>query len=196
MRPAPSIRASAAGLALAVALLAGAAAAEAPRGWEVVPAASEVAFDFVLDGKPRRGRFTRVSGDGRFDPEAPQAAELTIRIASASIDLGNGLFSAFAQSAEWFDAKNHPEVVFRLARLEPIGDGRFAALGDLSIKGRTRPARGELALEIGAGRARATGRLEVDRVDYLLGVGPSALVVDIDREVAVAFDLAARPAGR
>ena len=181
--------------ALALALPAASAAEPGPR-WEVVPDASLVAFDFVLDGRARSGAFARVTGEGRFDPDAPEEADLTIRIEASSIDLGNGLFSAFAQSAEWFDAKAHPEVVFRLASLEPIGGGRFAALGDLSIKGRTRPAEGELALEIGAARARATGRLNVDRVDYLLGVGPSALVVDIDREVSVSFDLAARPAGR
>ncbi len=190
-----ALRATGIALCLALALPAG-ASAELGSSWAVLPDASSVRFDFVLDGKPRSGRFVRVEGEGRFDPERLLEAELTIRISAASIDLGNALFSAFAQSAEWFDARTHPEVVFRLTRLEPLGPGLYAALGDLSIRGRTRPARGELALEIEGGQARAVGRLDVDRLDYLLGVGPSALVVDIDRQVTVAFDLAAKPAGR
>ena len=128
-----------------------------------------------------------------FDPDAPGEAALELRIESASIDLDDALASAFATSAEWFDSVNHPLVVYRLLKLTPESGDDYHATGTLTIRGRTRPIETTIALEIGDGEAHAAGSLRLDRTDYWLGVGPSALFVDIGREVAVRFDLIARP---
>lgn len=170
------------------------ARAEAPdptADWTVVPEASAIGFGYSLNGKAAEGRFTGVAGGGRFDPDDPASAVLEIRIAADSIDLGNPLFSAFATSAEWFDARNHPEMRYRLSRLEPVEGDLYRAHGDVSIRGRTTPLVSEIRLETGADEARASGVLTLDRTDYLLGVGPSSLIVDVGREVTVSFELTA-----
>jgi polyisoprenoid-binding protein YceI len=162
--------------------------------WAVAPDASTIAFTFVLNGAPGQGAFRRMSGEGRFDADDPAATRFELRIPTDGLDLGNPLYSAFAQSADWFDTATHPEVVYRLAHLTPLPDGRWEALGDISAKGRLVVLRTPIALEIGSGTARARGELVFDRRAVGVGVGPSALFVSLDPDVTVTFDLVARAA--
>lgn len=182
-----------AALAALVLPLAGAPGAAAAGAWEVVSGQSIVTFDYVLNGEPRSGRFTRFEGGGVLDPDTPSAARFELRIEAASIDLGNALFSAFATSAEWFDARNHPVIRFGLGRLRPLGGDRYEATGDLAIRGRSLPVTAVLTLGLGAAEGRAEVRASVGRADYGIGLGPSALVVDVGREVSVRVGLVARP---
>ena len=125
------------------------------------------------------------------DRDAPGDATLELRIESRSIDLDDTMASAFATSAEWFDSANHPQVIYRLLKLTPEGGDSYHAIGELTIRGRTRPIETTIVLDIGADEAHASGSLVLDRKDYWLGIGPSALFVDIGREVAVRFKLTA-----
>jgi polyisoprenoid-binding protein YceI len=177
---------------VAAALLMAPAAAVA-ASWTIVPADSRIAFDYMRAGKPAEGRFTRFAGNGTFDPAAPEDATLELRIESASIDLYDTTASAFATSAEWFDSANFPQVTYRLLHLSPEGGDRYRAEGELTIRGKTRMIATTIVLDIDDAAARAVGSLQLDRTDYWLGVGPISLFVDIGREIAVRFDLVARP---
>ena len=124
-----------------------------------------------------------------------------LRIDSASFDLNDTLASAFATSAEWFDSVNHPQIVYRLMKLTPKSGNSYHAVGELMIRGRTRPIESTIILDFAASdgsgaasvEAHASGSLVMDRKDYRLGVGPMALFVDIGREVTVRFELTAHP---
>jgi polyisoprenoid-binding protein YceI len=183
------------GALLAVLSLTGAPAAIPAAGleWTVVPEQSQVLFDYRRNNQPAVGNFAVFEGEGVFDRDAPGDATLELRIDSASIDLDDSLASAFATSAEWFDSANHPMVVYRLLELTPESGNNYHARGELTIRGRTRPIETTITLEIGGDEAHASGSLRLNRKDYWLGVGPSALFVDIGGEVAVRFDLTARP---
>jgi polyisoprenoid-binding protein YceI len=161
--------------------------------WTIAPDESRIVFEYVRNGQAEDGTFGTFAGTGTFHPEAPGEATFEIEIASDSIDLGDAKASAFATSAEWFDARNHPEVVYRLRKLTPLGDDRYRAEGDLTIRGRTRPVATTITLDINGEDAHATGTLSIERKDYMLGVGPLSLFVDIGPEVAVRFDLTAHP---
>ena len=159
--------------------------------WAVQPAASGVQFEYTSDGIPKTGIFARFEGIGSFDPADPAGAELLLKIDTSSIDLYDDLASGFAQSAEWFDSKNHPDVVYTLLSLELIEGTRYRAKGQLVIRGEERPITSEIDLAIEEDAAAAEGELRIVRGDYLLGVGPSAIFVDIGPEVIVSFDLQA-----
>jgi len=161
--------------------------------WTVAPGQSQVLFEYTRNDQPAEGRFTRFAGGGVFDSGAPGEATLELRIESKSIDLDDTMSSAFATSAEWFDAANHPLIVYRLLSLTPEGGDSYRAAGELTIRGRTRPIETTITLAIGTGEAHASGILTLDRKDYWLGIGPSALFVNIGREVAVRFELTAHP---
>ena len=160
--------------------------------WQVDAGTSTVDFDYSRDGKPATGIFAAFSGQGNFDPDAPETAELTVQIDSKSIDLRDDLASAFATSAEWFDSKQHRYITYRLTGLKRRPDGRFDAKGTLSLRGETKQVASVISLDVDGGQATASGSLRIDRRDYLLGVGPSAIFVEIGPEVAVRFDLRAR----
>jgi len=176
--------------AVALALWAGVAVAGT---WTVVPERSEISFEYRLDGTPREGRFRRFSGGGRFAEEETGTAELSIRIESDSIDLGNRLVSAYATSAEWFDSRNHPAVTYRLTELTRTGPDAYEATGEITLLGRSETLSTPLRLSIENGQAHARGRLEIDRRSFGLGVGLSDLIVDVGPLVAVRFDLVADP---
>ena len=160
--------------------------------WRVDSARSKIAFEYLRDGAPARGVFTEFSGEGSFDPTAPGTAELDLWIESRSIDLYDALASAFATSAEWFDSKNHPQVHYKLVRLTPLGSDEFEAYGVLTLRGQSKYLTSRLKLLINESVALAQGAIEINRADYLLGVGPSAAFVDIGPEVTVSFDLVAQ----
>jgi len=161
--------------------------------WTVVPEQSRVLFEYRRNDQPAVGHFAGFAGEGVFDRDAPGDATLELRIESASIDLDDTMASAFVTSAEWFDSVNYPLVVYRLLELTPVGGNRYHATGELMIRGRTRPIDTTITLEISNDEAHAAGSLRLDRTDYWLGIGPSALFVEIGHEVAVRFDLTARP---
>lgn len=169
-------------------------AAPAPA-WAVRPERSEVRFAYSLDGRAAEGRFAAFAGAGAFDRSAPEAARFELRIESASIDLGSRLVSLYATSSEWFDARNHPAVVYRLTGLTPLGGTRYAAAGEIRVKGRAAETVSEIALEIGEGRARAAGALALSRSAFGLGTELSDLFVEIGDAVTVRFDLVATRAG-
>ena len=183
-------------LAVSVVLAFGltAASAEEATEWRVDREESRIVFEYLADGEPTEGVFTKFSGTGTFDPAAPSAATLELRIESASIDLSDSRANAFATSAEWFDSANHPHIVYRLLDLAPLKDDHYRAEGELTIKGRTRPVATTIELVIEDSEARASGTLRINRKDYWLGVGPISLFVEIGAEVAVRFELVAHPA--
>ena len=162
--------------------------------WVVDPASSQIVFEYQKDGAPAEGIFAEFSGSGAMDRADPGAATLELTIETTSIDLYDGMASAFATSAEWFDSKNHPQVIYRLHTLKEIEAPVYEASGTLTIRGKSQPITTEIRLEIGEAEATAKGTLTIVRGDYLLGVGPSAAFVEIGPNVAVRFDLTARQA--
>lgn len=194
MRPSQASGFLAASLALAAVLMAGSLpAAAAPRAWTVMPEQSSVSFLYTESGVDREGQFESFEGSGQLDDAAPESATLEVKVTSRSISLGSTLVDAFATSAEWFDSANHPLIVYRLTGLEHLFGDRFLSSGTLSIRGVEHDVVAPVMLDIGAETAHATGEVRLDRRDYGLGVGPSAAFVEIGRDVAVRFDLTARP---
>jgi len=159
----------------------------------VLPEQSSLGFAYHRQDAWHEGRFTRFSGEGRLDPDAPDQASLELRIETDSIDLGNALANGLATSAEWFDSANYPVAVFRLTRLVPEaeGDDRYRAEGELTIRGKTLSVETTLTIRFDADHAHASGTIRLDRTRYGVGVGPISLIVAIGDEVAVDIDLVA-----
>lgn len=179
-------------IAAALVLLALAPVSAWASAWTTDPVASAITFRYILNGEAREGVFHKFQASGAFDQDAPEAADLDLRVQTRSIDLNNTLASAYATSAEWFDSKNHPDVQFRLAKLTHLGGSRYLAEGPLTIRGAMKPTSLELTLTFENGVARARGTLTIARRDFWLGYGPSMAVVDVGPDVAVDFDLSAR----
>ncbi|MCB1008827.1 MAG: YceI family protein [Acidobacteria bacterium] len=119
-----------------------------------------------------RGQFGRWTGalavpDGDFSK-----ATVEVAIDAASIETGVADRDAHLRSADFFDVERFPEITFRSRRVEPIAEGRFALVGDLTLRGTTR----EVSLEVesagqtrdpwGNVRAGFAGKTAVDRKEF------------------------------
>lgn len=180
-------------LAFAGALLSAAPAAAAAAEWRVQEEASTIEFDYVINGAPSVGTFPRFEGAGSFDPASPEASSLRLVIDTGALDLGWLVASLFARGAGWFDAEAHPAAVFQLDRVTILPDGTWTAEGALEMRGISRPLVATLTLDLRDGRARAVGETTIDRTEYGIGRGPTAVLVEVSEAIRVRFDLVAAP---
>jgi polyisoprenoid-binding protein YceI len=88
-------------------------------------------------------RFTEVDGTLDLDPASPAGASLVATVDPRSItthypfdDLD---FDAYLAGPEWLDADAHPAITFRSRAVEPTGERTARIIGDLTLKGVTRP---------------------------------------------------------
>ena len=128
-------------LLLSVPLLLGslAAAAQSAR-WEVDQAHSSVLF-FVphFDLARSVGRFSQIEGEFRIDPRDPANSQAEVRVAVASLDMGDARFTETLLGGDWFDAQAHPYLHFRSGEVEVLSDGQWQLEGELRIRERSAP---------------------------------------------------------
>lgn len=182
-----------------VALLIGAAClttgmswADAER-WVVVPDQSTITLRVGTPVGQRTGRFTRWTGDIRFDPEAPETAQVDIDVEAASLRMDDARLTATAVGGGFLDSGRYPRVIVRLTGLEPAGGSSFTARANITMKGVTRPVVFPVTLRSTPGAAQMTGGFSVDRAAFGIGTrGPWNGL--IGRQVRVDVSLATRSA--
>ncbi len=118
-----------------------AAAATPPAGaWAIDADRSLVGFTVTKLGHADvDGRFTRFSGDIRYDPARPENSSIRWNVRVASVKTDEPGRDQSLQGKEYFDAARHPDLRFRSDRVRALDGGRLEVLGRITIKGRTRP---------------------------------------------------------
>ena len=86
-----------------------------------------------------RGGFAGATGVIDFDPARPEAGGIDLRIPAKSVNTGDEKRDGHLRSADFLDADNHPEIVFRSTKVTPTGKDRFTVDGDLTIRDTTKP---------------------------------------------------------
>jgi polyisoprenoid-binding protein YceI len=85
-----------------------------------------------------RGSFGLRSGTVEFDQRDPLASRVEVVIDAASVNTGDGKRDGHLRSADFLDAAEHPDIVFRSTGITAAGDG-YRIAGDLAIRGQSRP---------------------------------------------------------
>jgi polyisoprenoid-binding protein YceI len=150
-----------------------------------------------------RGRFTSFSGAVVIDPMHLDATRITVDIDASSVDSAMELRDSRLRGEEFFDVDHHPQITFASHGATPLGAGRYAVPGNLTIRGITQPVR--LSVDL-LGRApdmmgnprlgfKATARIQRARWNMtwnapVLG-GGVALADDVDLDL----DISLVPAG-
>lgn len=161
--------------------------AELPSGeWTLDPAHARVTWQVRHLGLSwYTARFDTAQGSLSFDPAAPEDAQLTAIIDATSISTGDRDFDETLQGSGWFDAANHPEIVFRSTRIEATGETTGRIHGTLTLKGVEAPA--VLETEFYGGTfnplegAQALGfgaDLTIDRTQFGVGRLPGNFIGD------------------
>ena len=112
----------------------------AADAWQLVKGYGEVRFSWDNMGLSRQSaRFTDVEAELAFSPTEPQAATVTARIRSASLQTGTRAFDDLLRRAEFFNVSSHPYITFRSSRVEATGAKSGVVAGELTLMGVTRP---------------------------------------------------------
>ena len=139
--------------------------------WDIDSAHSTVGFSVrhMMVSKVR-GYFREFSGELVTAEDAAQSS-VTATIDLASIDTRQEQRDAHIRSADFFDVGNHTEMTFRSTEVRTDG-ADWHVLGDLTIKGITKPVTLELELNgfgpdaYGGTRAGFSAKTEISRKAY------------------------------
>ncbi|MFZ5671211.1 MAG: YceI family protein [Pseudomonadota bacterium] len=180
-------------LALAAAMAAPAWAAPAPA-WTVDKAASRVTFSSSFDGGAFTGRFQRWDAAIRFDPANLAGSSVTASFDTASAVTGDATRDEALPEADWFAAARFPKATFKATAFRALGGGRYQAIGDLTIRGVTKPLTLPFSLAITGDTARMTASIGLNRLAFGVGQGDWKTTETVPATVTVNIDLTARRA--
>ena len=82
--------------------------------------------------------FKNIQGTLFFDPANPRAASVEVTIDANGIWSGEPDRDAHLRSADFLDAENHPQIVFKGNQVELSGENDANLIGELTMRGVTR----------------------------------------------------------
>ena len=138
------------------------------NSWVVDHEKSSLDIEVIQNNNPVKGNFARWQADIIFDPDTLDEASVEVRIETASLTLGG--VTKDALSGNFLNVLEFPQAVFTSNKFSKISDGNYQAEGELTIAGITKPLILPFALTIENGRAFMKAEVELQRLDYNLGL--------------------------
>ena len=160
---------------------------------------SRVGFVATQSGAPVEGVFEAFTAEIAFDPDNLAASRVAVVIDVASVNSESKDRDDTIRSAALFDVAQWPEARFAAEGFTALGGDRFEAAGELTMRDATLPVVLPFTLtiteEAGVQRARASGELEVSRIDYGIGQGLWADTSVVGEAVVIRIDITASRSG-
>ena len=189
------------------ALLIGAAQAE-PVSYEMDPDHTIVQFTWNHNRLSNMsGRFMKYDGEFNLDFKRPSKSHVAFTIDAESIWTGVDALNNDMKSSRLFDVDEHPEIKFTSTKARKTGLERGQLVGELTIKGITKPV--TLFIDVnyqgphifadsvekykGAQMAGLTLNARVNRSDFDLGMALPWIADEI--EIRIETELVAYPEG-
>jgi len=182
-----------ASLALCVLAAAAPAMAAAPA-WTVDKAASKLSFRGAMNATAFDGVFRRWDAQINFDPKDLAGSRAVVTIDAASAFTGDETRDESLPTADWFSTKAYPKATFVSRQFKDLGGGRYQALGDLTLRGVTKPILLPFTLAITGDQARMNASIVLDRTVFGVGQGQWKAGDTVATRVTVNISLLARKA--
>jgi len=136
--------------------------------WELERAASNVTMYTTKQGAWFNGVFEQFSASIEFDLDAPADGHIVGIVETGTIATGDPQNDDYVMA--YLDSMQFPEGRFESTSIETTADG-YRAVGELTLKGETRPAALDFVFAEDDGTPTATGasfsgRMVVDRFDF------------------------------
>jgi polyisoprenoid-binding protein YceI len=148
---------------------------------------STLVATFRQENVPVDAPFRKFSGSIVYDAAKPAAANASLDIDMASLDLGDAGTSAEVRKKTWFDSAAFPTASFRSTAIKPGAAGHFDATGTLTIKGRALTVTLPIAVQSAAGQSTFTGSYVLSRKSF--GIGDPQWDDVLDDKVTVRFTI-------
>lgn len=179
-------------LRLAVLLVAGVFAAPAYAGNYVQAPGSTLTFATKYQGEVFAGRLPGFAARLSFDPARLAGSRLDVTVPLAGANTGDGERDSTLKDADFFSVAKFPQARFVSTTFRSLGGGRYAADGQLTLRGVSKPV--TLAFTWTPGPSPVlTGQATVKRLDFGVGGGDWADTSLIPDEVAVSTRVVLRP---
>ena len=117
------------------------------------------------------GLFKIWTGDLVFDPAHPEAASVTARIQTNSVDTGNERRDGDIRSGNYLAVDSFPEMMFVSRQVQKVDETHLRITGDLTLRGQTHPVTldaemiGTMTGQRGK-RIAFTATTTINRMDY------------------------------
>ncbi len=96
------------------------------------------------------GRFNDFDASLSYDPDDPSAAEVSVIVQTASIDVNFPDFENDLRGGSWFNTEQFPEAIFESTSVTLDDAGQGTISGDFTLLGVTRPVTFEVIFNGGA----------------------------------------------
>ena len=159
----------------------------------VQAAGSTLTFATKYQGEVFTGRFPSFVTHLRFDPASLATSKLDVGIALSGAATGDKDRDESLRGGDFFDVARYPQARFVATKFRALGANRYAADGQLTLRGATKPVTLTFTWTPGA-KPVLVGQATVKRLDFGVGGGDWADTGLIPNEVAIAtrvvFDVA------
>lgn len=137
-------------------------------------AGSAVKFSIKNFGAKTPGSFTGLAGKIIFDAKDLKNSMFNVTVNANSINTDNTSRDNHLRKAEYFDVATHPLITIVSTKIsESTTAGRYFFVGNLTIKGITKPIQFGFAATPSSGGYFFKGEFEINRRDF--GVGGSSI---------------------
>jgi polyisoprenoid-binding protein YceI len=131
---------------------------------------SKVHFVIKNFGVKTGGDFTGLKGSIIFNPTSLAASQFNVSISSSSIDTDNGTRDKHLKKSDYFNVDKFPEITIVSTKVsESTNAGRYYFIGNLTIKGVTKPIQFGFSATPNSTGYLFTGEFEINRRDFDVG---------------------------
>jgi len=159
--------------------------------WTIQPGGN-LGFSVSNAGQTVRGSFSDWSGSIRFDPDHPESADISISVSLTSASVGDATMDGMLKGADFFATSANPTATWRSTSVRSTGPGRYSANGTLSLKGASGRVPLTFTLSGDGLRRRVEGSATIERTNFGVGTGESAVNVGQSVSVNFSFDAVGR----
>jgi polyisoprenoid-binding protein YceI len=117
------------------------------------------------------GRFNKLAGSIEFDMNDVTNSSMSITIPASSVDTNNKDRDDHVKNAEFFNARQYPEISFESTSIAEVSDGVYELTGDLTFHGETKEITAKLT-QVLTGKSRGKdimgfeANFSIQRSDY------------------------------
>lgn len=162
---------------LSLTLVAGSAFA-APLTYKIDPSHTDVTASWSHFGfSTPIAHFGQADGSITYDPAKVGASSVEVTLPLSGLNSHVPSFDEHLRSDDFFDAEKFPTVTFKSTSVKSAGEGKLTVVGDLTIKGITKPVTLEVTInKLGVhplGKREAAGfsaTATIKRTDFGLGL--------------------------